>query len=456
MKTKMTPLVSWSVWAVGLSLVMGTVTRSHLLAGFAADKTGMSYVITALFLAGLVVSFLSAKKLHDEWGVLAHICKTNTLPQSADRNDITSVFQRLADYKEKKETVNIHTVIDTYHSKHNSRVRSVSIMAALVISMGLLGTVVGLIMSISGLGSMVENIGLSKNGMMDAMRLTFAGMGTAFYTTFFGALAGLILRAVAVSQLNSLSELCSEAAEYADANLVVKLESNEEAMNQQVTKLIASFESMQFEINALTGRISESIQDTMAAFRSSIVEVGDHAMTATREAVTGMTEQMGTFGTTIEESLAGYNTMISEAGNGVRESIGTVNDAIVRSGEALEESFGTLNTTLADSGVNVDTSFNGLSASVQQAGDTVSGSLADFKLSVDGTALELNDAVGKLHAAVCEVTGELVTMNKAKLDAEATQIAGHLSIAADSIQQFLSTKVSAANNTAEDENQKVA
>ncbi|QBG49085.1 hypothetical protein EGM51_17395 [Verrucomicrobia bacterium S94] len=450
MKTKMTPMVSWSVWAVGLSLVMGLVTRHHLIAGFSADKTGMSYVITALFLAGLVVSFLSAKKLHDEWDVLSHINRTNALPKSNNRNDIASVFQRLSEDKEKGEPVDIHTAIDTYHSKHNSRVRSVSIMAALVISMGLLGTVVGLIMSISGLGAMVENIGLSKEGMMDAMRQTFSGMGTAFYTTFFGALAGLILRAVAVSQLNSLSELCSEAAEYADRNLAVKLESHEEALNQQVTKLISSFEHMQIEINALTGRISESIQDSLSMFRTSITEVGEHAMSTTREAVTGMTEQMGAFNESIEESLNSYNALIAEAGTGVQESISTVSEAIVRSGETLEESFDTLNETLAESGRKIDDSFDGLGNAVQQAGNAVSGSLADFKLSVDDTALELNDAVGKLHASISEATGEMVSMNKAKLDAEALQIAGQLSTAAESIQHFLSAK------NADNESQKVA
>lgn len=161
MKTKMTPIVSWSICAIGLSLVMGIVTRKHLIAGFRSDETGMSFIITALFVAGLVVSFLAARKLHKEWAVLAKITKSNTIPKSTNSADLASVFTKLQGFKNKGETVDVHTAIDTYHAKHNSRVRSVSIMAALVISMGLLGTVVGLIMSISGLSSMVENIGLS-------------------------------------------------------------------------------------------------------------------------------------------------------------------------------------------------------------------------------------------------------------------------------------------------------
>ena len=458
MKTKIKPIVSWSIWAGGLSLVMGIVTRKHLVAGFQADETGMTIVIAALFGAGLVASFLAAKQLHSEWALLAKITKTNKIPASKGSESLAAVFQKLEDFKAKGETVNVHAAIDTYHSKHNSRVRSVSIMAALVISMGLLGTVVGLIMSISGLGGMVENIGLSRTTMMVALKATVAGMGTAFYTTFFGALGGLILRAVAVSQLNSLSELCAEAAEYADNNLVARLDNKDEEINRQVSKVISSFENMQLEIESITSRLTESFESTMKGFGDSLADAGNHAMVATKECINGMTGQMDVFGSEIGSSFGTFNESIVQAGEDVRAAIGTVNGSIEKSGEELHEAFGglngtigtagegvtesfeELNRTIGTAGEGVAESFDNLNGSVNQAGDTVAGSLADFKLSVDGTSLELKDAVGELHAAISQATGEMVTMAKARLDTEATEIAGHLSIAADSIQQYLQQK----------------
>jgi hypothetical protein len=472
MKTKMTPIVSWSIWAGGLSLVMGIVTRKQLIAGFQSDETGMSYVIAALFAAGLIVSFLAARQLHREWAVLTNIRESKTIPKSSNTNDITAVFQRLLNFKEKGETVDVHTAIDTYHSKHNSRVRSVSIMAALVISMGLLGTVVGLIMAISGLSSMVQSIGFSRATMMAELGTTVSGMGTAFYTTFFGALGGLILRAVAVSQLNSLSELCSEAAEYADNNLVIKAESKESAMNEQVAKVISSFENMQVQIDSLTISIAASIEATMGKFGGSIESVGKLALDTTSEAITGMTDKMGTFGSTIETSLSAYNDQIVKAGEETRTAIGTVNESIVKSGDELNESFAGLNITIHKAGESVTESFEGLNGnigeagekvteafeslngSIHQASDTVSGSLADFNLSVEGTAIELNTAVGELHGAINQATGEMVSMAKAKLDLEAQDIAGQLSLAANSIQQLVQRKPAAASD--EDSNQKVA
>ncbi len=450
MKTKIKPMVSWSIWAGGLSLVMGIVTRNQLVAGFQADNTGMSAVIAAVFGAGLVISFLAARQLHKEWGVLKLISETDTIPDSKKESDLAAVFSKLASYKTKGETVDINAAIDTYHSKHNSRVRSVSIIAALVISMGLLGTVVGLIMSISGLGGMVENIGLSRTTMMEALKATVAGMGTAFYTTFFGALGGLILRAVAVSQLNSLSELCAEATEYADAHLTTKLESKEEELNQKVSKVIASFDGMQKEIEAITVRISESFDSTMRSFGNALGEAGEHAMTATKECINGMTDQMAVFGSEIGASFGTFNASVEKAGEEVLEAIGTVNLSIEKSGEELHSAFGGLNQSLETAGEGVAESFNGLNDTVKESTDIVSGSLADFKLSMDGTSLELKDAIGELHSAISEATGEMKTLSKARLDADASEIAGHLSVAATSIQKFLNTK-----NT-HDENQKVA
>lgn len=382
MKTKMKPMIAWVIWAGGLSLVMGIVTHKQLIAGFQSDTTGMSYVIVALFVTGLISSFLAAKQLHDEWDILTKIKDSNHIPQSKSETDLAAVFQRLDNSKNKGEPVNISSAIDTYHSKHNSRARSVSIMAALVISMGLLGTVVGLIISISGLGDMVENIGLSRTSMMEALKMTVSGMGTAFYTTFFGALGGLILRAVAVSQLNALSELCAEAEEYAGNNLVPVPVS----FDKKFSEIAKSFEGMQQEIETITARLSKSFETIMTGFGETLTGAGKHALEATQNTFTDLNQTIGT------------------------------------AGEGINDAFGILN------------------GSVKQSSEVVTGSLGDFKLSIDNTSLELNEAVGELHTAIGQATGEMVTMAKAKLDTEAIEIAGQLSLASEAIQTLVKNK----------------
>ena len=406
MNTKMKPIVSWGVWAIGLSVVMGLVTRHFILAGFQTDKTGMSFVIALLFVFGLVASFRAAMQLHSEWGVLGEVIKTNEIPRGGGKSGLAEVFAKLAEYKRRGQTVDIQAAIETYHAGHNARVRSVSIMAALLISMGLLGTIIGLIMSISGLGGMVENIGVSKATMMDALKTTVAGMGTAFYTTFFGALGGLILRAVAVSQLNSLSVLCATASEYADAHLASRLGDKEEEVNQELSKVVESFENMRDKIDSVTQRVAESIDSSMVRFGEALEATGKKAMQSTEECVADMTEEMKTFGT--------------EMG----AAVGQFSESVARSGDGVEAAFGVLD------------------ESVKEASGAVSGSLADFRQSIDSTSSELKEAVGELHTAIAQATGEMVTMARAKLDTEASEIAGQLEMAASSIQSLVARKAS--------------
>ena len=240
MKSKIKPIVSWSAWAVGLSLVMGFVTRNYILDGFRADQTGMSFVIALLFVLGLVASFRAARQLQSEWGVLDQVVKTKKLPKSDGKSGLADIFSKLAEYKRQGHTVDIHASIETYHAGHNSLVRSISIVAALLISMGLLGTIIGLIMAISGLGGMVENIGLSRITMMDALKTTVAGMGTAFYTTFFGALlGGVVLKVLGAEMKKSATQLVADTLRFSELFVVPQLSQNSsEALADLESKIV--------------------------------------------------------------------------------------------------------------------------------------------------------------------------------------------------------------------------
>ena len=123
MNTKIKPVVSWGIWAIGLSLVMGIVTRNFILAGFQSDKTGMSYVIAGLFIFGLAASFRAALQLHSEWAVLDQIKKSKQIPLSDNKSGLADIFNKLSAFKQQGQTVDVHTAINTYHAGHNSRVR---------------------------------------------------------------------------------------------------------------------------------------------------------------------------------------------------------------------------------------------------------------------------------------------------------------------------------------------
>jgi hypothetical protein len=83
------------------------------------------------------------------------------------------------------------------------RLRPIVMMTGLLITLGLIGTVVGLIALISNMGDLVA--GNDAESMIVGIQAVLAGMGTAFYTTLLGAIFG----GVALRLLNAVVESAS-------------------------------------------------------------------------------------------------------------------------------------------------------------------------------------------------------------------------------------------------------
>lgn len=65
----------------------------------------------------------------------------------------------------------------------------------LLITLGLIGTVVGLTLTLTGLTNALDALGQDQSMLMQGLQKAMAGMGTAFYTTLLGAvLGGVVLR----------------------------------------------------------------------------------------------------------------------------------------------------------------------------------------------------------------------------------------------------------------------
>ena|GEM_PF-3868971 len=71
----------------------------------------------------------------------------------------------------------------------------VAVGSTLLITLGLIGTVYGLIQAMAGLETVTSSLGEQGGNLVDGMTHALSGMSTAFYTTLFGAvLGGLFLR----------------------------------------------------------------------------------------------------------------------------------------------------------------------------------------------------------------------------------------------------------------------
>lgn len=447
MKTKLKPIVSWSIWAFGMTIFLFGFTYKHFIKGVWEDSSHLSWLIASLFIAGFVISMKAATSLQKEWEVLDEIKATHKIPESNGHFGLCSVFTELNETKKQGKPCDINVVIDSYHARHNSQVRSVSIIAALCISMGLLGTVIGLIISIQGLGEMVNQVGVSQSGMMDKLKIVANGMGTAFYTTYYGAFFGLILRAVSVSQLNSLSELCATATEYAENNLTAKHGSKEEELEKQTLRVIESFSKMQKEVDSIAGRMISSIDASMVAFGDLLTKAGNRTVDTTEKTFTDMSNQVKMLGSEVGSAFSEFNSNVEASGTEVRasisglsESIGSVSEAIAEISGGMNSAFADINYTIGQGGEGLTGAFGELNSSVEDAGNQMAASLSEFNGSIEESSREVETGARELRKTMQQIAQDIRALTEDKLEQEAEQIAGQLRLAAAQFNSFLKKK----------------
>lgn len=188
---------------------------------FETDTSGMSYWIVVLFFVGALLAVRAAATLQKNWRTLFACEDSLQMPEIKENNffQIGYLMSNALELQQDRGSVDIDQLLDTFVARHNSRIRFIGGLGAILITLGLLGTIIGLLMSVQGLGDIAgeagSQAGLSESAMKAGLSNTINGMGTAFYTTLFGALfGGVVLRILAVNLSNSLSELTADAGEF--------------------------------------------------------------------------------------------------------------------------------------------------------------------------------------------------------------------------------------------------
>lgn len=179
------------------------------------DRTRISLVIIGLFVLFLIINISNTVSIFSEWKKI-----NEAAPPEYDYNNKEIIFKGEGLLKE-----NILNVLETYEHLleggvdqkpsvdhlRNRLYRKESIVnlgSGLMITLGLIGTIMGLILSMSGLEQVMNSIGNADSGMVSGLQNALSGMGTAFYTTLFGALlGGIILKILSHATGNMMDEI---------------------------------------------------------------------------------------------------------------------------------------------------------------------------------------------------------------------------------------------------------
>lgn len=288
--------VIWLAWAsAATTIYLGLYLDTDILDFLSHDESRITWLIIFLFMLGVFASFLLTIQLTAE-----HIEATNQEEIASEKGlmgleptgkkprTVNRFFESLKVVAMSNETPQIEVLLEMEYATLSRRSHAIEVVGNLLITLGLIGTVMGLTLTLTGLTTSLDALGQDQDLLLEGLRKAMGGMGTAFYTTLLGAvLGGVLLRIFALITDNGIGSL----QDYITKICMVHLTSD---FNPTVERDVRF---LNVEIDAL----GEKVKALQGAFRESKESINDfhEAINKLNENTTG--DQEGVY--TLRETL---------------------------------------------------------------------------------------------------------------------------------------------------------
>jgi len=274
-------LALWIVWAaVCTSVFVELYHQADIWNYVRHDNSHVTWVIIAAFLLGTLVSFIHTIFLTREWFCayrlvyqLRHKGLHGIKVRKAFPEYIVSrMVQGLQHIDQCGGQVDLNALTTVEFSAHIRSSRLVNLIGSLLITLGLIGTVLGLTITPTGLNGALESVGSDGMSVLIGLREAMSGMGLAFYTTLLGSImGGVLLRVFAHITDNSIESLqdlmVRHCMVFASANLSPSIQRDFQALDYVV-------DGMQERIEGLKHALQES-KLAMADFAEEMQQLKD-------------------------------------------------------------------------------------------------------------------------------------------------------------------------------------
>ncbi len=277
-------LVLWIVWATAAIIIyFGLYQDTEVWDFVKRDPSRITWAIIGLFGLGVIASFILTITLTLESikvDLLESVAKKEGwlgIQQTDKKGCVASYFSSLRTIVENNGELNIEALVDVEFSIYQRSAHALEIIGNLLITLGLIGTVVGLTLTLTGLTGSLDALGHDQDQLLSGLRGAMSGMGTAFYTTLLGAvLGGVLLRIFAhidesgVESLeNSLTRICLV---YCSADFKPSLERDMRIINSQIGDMRGNIESLQNLLNDTRQAMSDFAIETKQPGQDSDIE----------------------------------------------------------------------------------------------------------------------------------------------------------------------------------------
>ncbi len=428
-KRSVSPIMTWIFWSVIVLGIFVTVTWDYFVAGFTADSSKITLIILLFFILGLWFSLRSALLLEKEFKSLQQM-EAEQRVVDANESDVAAMFDAILERIRRGERIEVRNLVSAYSTKLKARIENVGVIANMLITTGLFGTVLGLIMTVTGLDTVLQSNSADYATMKAGLTRAVAGMGTAFYTTFFGALlGGVVLKVQGAEVRKAAALLVADTLRFAELFLapqfekrasesLVELEGCVGALHGQLERLgdsvgtaIDTIDAKQGALAAGLANLVEAVEAAGAKSHASAQGLADALARALDEANRLADERLGTLTSTIGQANELANSRAQAVAEAVGQALGeTSRTASEQLGALVETGRSTVEETnrVADERLRalVDLSRSTIDQAGRQADDRLAALLERIGQVIDTLHQKADDRLGTLSAAIGKSTEE--------------------------------------------------
>lgn len=250
-------LFLWIVWAAAsIAIFTGLYHDTDVLEFVQSDQSRITWIIIGLFLMGIagsliltvILTFESTRA--DLLAVVGQKKGWEGIVATPKKFCVARYYDSMETIVNQNGEVNIQSLIDVEFAGYHRFAHFLEIIGNLLITLGLIGTVVGLTLTLTGLTGSLEALGHDEDQLLRGLRGAMAGMGTAFYTTLLGSvLGGVLLRIFSLICQNGVDSLEDTLARtsivHCSHDLAPSPQRDVRNLNYELQKLDASIANLQ-------------------------------------------------------------------------------------------------------------------------------------------------------------------------------------------------------------------
>lgn len=217
-------------YLAGLCAVMAVLVGPSLVKGMFEDGTGLVLVIMGVFVLSLILLSHVQKEIVRQMGLLSSQAKqlylysqVSVFLQDACDSLFRSHVGNLACMAGSGKAVVQNNLIEIIGAKYDSKLRIVNLLSGIIITLGLIGTILGMLNAVGGLDGLMGAMG-NQDGVKNTIGGVLGGVSTAFYTTLVGSVLGsVILRLLGAYVVETKNSLIRKISEICEVIIIPKL-----------------------------------------------------------------------------------------------------------------------------------------------------------------------------------------------------------------------------------------